>query len=244
MRVFISSVVAGMERLRDVAEAAAGVLRHEVIRSEDLSASPDSPQRVCLAEVRQAEVVVVLAGARYGATQPSGLSATHEEYREARDRCSVIVMVQEGVGREARQEEFLRELQDWAGGQYTASFSTSENLRDALTRALHELELSRATGPVDPGEMLERARALVPRERSGAVPQLAVAVAGGPSQTILRPSELEAAGLAEYLKREALFGAVRVLDSRHGTGHRIEGHQLMVERKRSVIPSGVAPLSR
>ncbi len=42
-------------------------------------------------------------GARYGAIQTPGLSATHEEYREVRERCSVLVMVQGGVEREDGQ---------------------------------------------------------------------------------------------------------------------------------------------
>ena len=235
MRIFISSVVAGMEPFRDAAAAAARVLGHDVIRSEALPASPDTPQRVCLAEVRQADVVVVLVGSRYGAVQPSGRSATEEEYREARDRCGVIVMVQDGVAREPREEQFLRELQDWAGGRYTAAFADIDGLRDALTRALHEFELSRAMGPSDPEEIVARALSLLPRERGGGEAQVAIAIAGGPSQAVLRPSQLESESLAEELKREALFGPHRVLDSRHGTEHRIEGHRLVIEQRRSLI---------
>lgn len=235
MRVFISSVVTGMEPFRDAAAAAARVLGHDVIRSEALPASPDTPQRVCLAEVRQADVVVVLVGGRYGAVLPSGRSATEEEYREARDRCGVIVMVQDGVAREPREEQFLRELQDWAGGRYTAAFADTDGLRDALTRALHEFELSRAMGPADPEEMVARALSLLPRERGGGEAQVAIAVAGGPSQAVLRPSQLESESLAEELKREALFGPHRVLDSRQGTEHRIEGHRLVLEQRNSLV---------
>src|SRR3546814_1752422 len=104
---------------------------------------------------------------RYVAPQSSCLSATHEEYREARERRPILVMVQDGVEREAEQAAFTREVQDWAQGHYTSSVANPDRLRDAVTRALHELELANATGPVDSDEMLQRAFTLLPDGRSG-----------------------------------------------------------------------------
>ncbi len=75
MRIFISSVISGMESFRDAVERAARTLGHEVLRAEDFGAQPDSPQIACLSAVRQAQAVILLIGDRYGATQPSGLSA-------------------------------------------------------------------------------------------------------------------------------------------------------------------------
>src|SRR3546814_9756554 len=92
---------------------------------------------------------------RYVAPQSSCLSATHEEYREARDRRPSLVMVQDGVEREAEQAAFTREVQDWAQGHYTSSLANPDPLRDAVTRALHELDLANATGPVDYYESLQ-----------------------------------------------------------------------------------------
>jgi hypothetical protein len=54
MKVFISSVISGMEEYREAAAKAARILKHEVLRSEDFGASPATPQRVCLAGVRAA----------------------------------------------------------------------------------------------------------------------------------------------------------------------------------------------
>lgn len=89
----ISSVIAGMEEYRAAAREAAESLGYIVIAAEDFGASPSSPQQVCLAGVRDADVVVLLLGARYGTPQRSGLSPTHEEYREARGRKPVLVFV-------------------------------------------------------------------------------------------------------------------------------------------------------
>jgi hypothetical protein len=129
MKVFISSVVSGMEEYRDAAARAARTLKHEVLRSEDFGASPTTPQRVCLAGVREADVVLLLIGHRYGTPQASGLSPTHEEFRDAQERGPILVFVQKGVDREEPQEAFLSEVQSWSSGLYTASFTTSEDLR-------------------------------------------------------------------------------------------------------------------
>jgi Domain of unknown function (DUF4062) len=95
MKVFVSSVIRGFEPFREAAVEAVRVLGHEPVRAEDFGASPDSPQQACLAGVRASDAVVLLLGARYGARQASGRSATHEEYLEARERCPVLVFVQE-----------------------------------------------------------------------------------------------------------------------------------------------------
>ena len=95
MRVFISSLITGFESLRDAAASASATLGHEPVRAEDFQASPDSPQQACLAGVRGSDVVVLILGERYGVVQQSGLSATHEEYRVARESRPVLVFIQQ-----------------------------------------------------------------------------------------------------------------------------------------------------
>lgn len=235
MKTFISSVIVGMEAFRDAAEAAARLLRHEVVRAEDFSASPATPQQACLRGVREADITVLLLGARYGAAQASGLSATHEEYREARERCPVIVLVQEEVAREPNQDAFVDEVQEWSQGHYTGTFRDAEALRDALTRALHDLELAAATGPVQPEEMLERASALIPRNRETHEARLVVATAGAPLQPILRPREIEDEAFADQLAQEATFGPHRVLDRSAGTETRVVAHSLVLDQPQASV---------
>ena len=110
MKVFVSSVISGFEHERDAVERAARTLGHDVIRAEEYPASPESPRRACLAGVREADVVVLLLGRRYGAPQASGISPTHEEYREAKDRSDVLAFVQKGVEYESAQRDFISEV--------------------------------------------------------------------------------------------------------------------------------------
>ncbi len=48
-KVFVSSVIVGMESFRGAAEEGARTLGYDVIRAEDFAASPRSPQEACLA---------------------------------------------------------------------------------------------------------------------------------------------------------------------------------------------------
>jgi hypothetical protein len=218
VKVFVSSVISGMEDFREAAVRGARALGHDIKRSEDFPAVAESPQQACLAGVRQADVVILLLGAAYGHRLDSGLSATHEEYREARDRRPVLAFVQEGVAREPAQDDFVTEVRQWQGGTLTAGFSTAEDLQAAVTRSLHDFEMSRRAGDVDEAEMLDRARALFPGRRGVTGASLALVVVGGPRQPVLRPAELEDPALESDLLQEALVGPSAVLSPSRGTG--------------------------
>jgi hypothetical protein len=71
VKVFISSVVSGFERVRDAAAAGIEAVDGTPTRSEDFGAVAASSQQACLAGVRDAEAVVLLLGARYGFVQPA-----------------------------------------------------------------------------------------------------------------------------------------------------------------------------
>lgn len=232
MKVFISSLVGGYGHYRAAAHEAIETLGHQVVRAEDFPASAGTPQQACLAAVRDSDLVVLLIGERYGAPQPSGLAATHEEYREARERKPVLVFVESGVTREPAQEAFLEEVQAWATGHFRASYSSAEELKTTLLRGLHDHELATSTGAVDEADLVDRATALLPhRQGFGGAAQLVVAVAGGPYQQVLRPAELGDASLSLDLQREAQFGAHRVLDPSEGTNRTIQGNGLVFEQR-------------
>jgi hypothetical protein len=213
VKVFISSVIREFEPFRDAAASAAKVLGHEVLRSEYLPAGPDPAERACLDLVRRSDVVVMLLGARYGATTTRALSPTHQEYREAREvNKDLLAFVQHGVEPEAQQKTFVDEVRAWATGSGIAVFTAPDDLRDAIIRSLKELELARAAGRVDADAMAERARARVGEiGRSLHAPSLVLAVAPGPSATLLRPHQMADAGFQRELEREALYGNPSVL---------------------------------
>ena len=97
MKIFVSSLILGMKSQRSQAREAIEALRHQPIMAEDFGARPSSPQVACLTGLRQSELIILILGARYGTPQESGLSATHEEYREARGNKPVLVFVEQGT---------------------------------------------------------------------------------------------------------------------------------------------------
>lgn len=235
MKVFISSLITGLEPIRAAARAAVVDLGHEVIMAEDFGAKPTSPQVACLDGVRQAGIVVLILGADYGAKQPSGISATHEEYREARQSRPVIAFVQEGVTRDDAEAAFVKEAQEWTGGLFRGGFSTPEDLKAKIGRAIHEVMLSRAAGPVDEGSLLERALSMLPEERRGYASSgrsLNVAIAAGPTQAILRPSRIEDAALAEALSQEIMYGPRALFARAKGATERVEDGCLVIGQER------------
>lgn len=231
VKVFISSLIGGYQDYRAAAVEAIETLGHQVVKAEDFPASSGTPQQACLAAVRDCDVVVLLLGERYGYVQSSGLSATHEEYREARERKPVPVFVEDVSQREGAQQAFLDEVQAWSTGQFRASFTTPGDLKTVIVRALHEHELATSAGPVDESEMLDRAVAMLPDEQAsswGGRPLLSFAVAGGPYQQVLRPVDLEDQDLAVSVQHEAFFGEHPVLDRNASSTTSIRGNTLVL----------------
>jgi hypothetical protein len=245
MNVFISSVIKGFEAERQAAADAASALGHAVIRSEDFGARASSAQTSCLQGVREADLTVLVLGARYGVVQPSGISATHEEFREARERTPMLIFVQEGVEREPPQETLVDEVRAWASGGTAATFRTVAELAKVVTRDLHRYELSRTAGAVDPHELQERARATVPSRgsRSGSGAKLHLGVAAGPSQQIIRPADLEGDALYRELAQLLQFGPAPVFDPEHGARRSMRDDALVIsQEEREVALDGAGTI--
>ena len=231
MKAFVSSVISGFESYRDAATEAVRNLGYEVVRAEDLGAATTSPQQACLAGVREADVTILLLGARYGVKQPSGLSATHEEYREARGLRPVLAFVQDNVQRDVEQTGFIEEVREWETGNLTVSFSTEDGLRGAVTRELHRLVVS-AAQPFDEQELLALAerRSDAP-SASRYAPQLVLSLALGPRQEMVRPGDLEDESFARDIQREAIFGTNTLFAVEAGTQTVLRGDWLVLAQE-------------
>ena len=135
--------------------------------------------------------MVLILGERYGVVQQSGLSATHEEYREARESRPVLVFIQQATQPEPRQLDFILEVQGWEHGHFTARFADADDLRSRVMRALHDFTLANEAAPLNEAELLDRARALLPTLHNTNQAAVFVAVAPGPTRAVLRPAQLE-----------------------------------------------------
>lgn len=246
MKVFVSSVIGGMEAFRAAAVTAIRALGHEPITAEAFVAGPTSPRVACLAGVRGADAIVLLLGARYGDSQPaSGLAPTHEEYREAKETRPIFAFVQGGITREPAQTAFVEEAQNWDRGLFRAGFSTPEQLQAAVTQALHRWELANAAAPVDVAELRARVIGLIPTgdrdEFRHAAAGLYLAVAGAPSQPILRPVEIEKPELRQEMLKHALFGEPAIFATGEASGKDIEDGAIVLTQEsgaRVVVTEG------
>lgn len=231
MRVFVSSVITGFESYRESVVTAVKALGDEVVRAEDFPASTLSPQVACLAGVRQADLVVLVLGERYGFPQPSGKSATHEEYEEARGSKPLLVFVQEETTMEPQQLNFRREVEAWQGGSFSKGFATPGELQARVTEAIHKHSLGLARGHIDEEEMAKRAERLLPQSERSHSAALALAVSWGPKQQILRPKLLDDAMFAKKLHQAARFGENAVFDEFAETKAAIRGDSLVLEQQ-------------
>ncbi len=198
--------------LRDAASDATAMLGYQPVRAEDYPASPFSAQVACLASVRSADAVVLILGSQYGSSQASGLSATHEEYREARETSRpVLAFIEEADQPESQQADFIQQVRDWEQGHYTASFRDATDLRTRVAQGLHQHLLTQAATPLEQDELERHALALIapPAYTSGTLQVLSIV--GGPSQLVIRPAELESRQLSHYLQDEAHRGPDAVL---------------------------------
>lgn len=228
MKVFISSLISGMEEERAVVKRAIELFRHRAVMAEDFGARPSSPQVACLAGVREADLIVLILGERYGARQASGSSATHEEYREAQGNKPILVFLH-GTDPEPDQAAFIQEVSGWEQGLFRAPFSNPQELGDRVAQALHDYELANAASPLDPDGLAQRAKAMLPEvDRNYSDASLHLAVAAGPRMAVLRPAEIEAGDLAAALEQQALFGSPPLFDRRIGTNTRLDDHALVV----------------
>jgi len=213
MKVFISSLIGGMEPYRAAAKAAIESLGFEAVMAEGFGAQPVSSQVACLQGIRASDAVVLILGERYGVPQASGLSPTHEEFREARDSKPIFAFKLAGIDPEAPQAGFIDEAGAWEAGLFREEVDSPQMLAARVARKLHEWTVSRAAGTVDGRELLDAALSVLPAQQRGYYSQtgaVIVAVAGGPRQTILRPSDMDAPLLSADIKQAMLFGPVRL----------------------------------
>lgn len=167
-RVFLSSKIMGLEEFREAALLAIESLDLEALRAEAQPARPGTPQTVCLELVRQAEVVVLLLGREYGQIQPSGLSATEEEFQEAvRLRRPVLAFVV-AQDFDHQQKDFVSRARAWEGGTFGPTCLTPATLQAQVVRALLGIQSS-VPEPHVKERVSAALREVLPDERSGVI---------------------------------------------------------------------------
>ena len=157
-RVFISSTYEDMKDYRNAAADALTNIQAIPMGMERFTATTQPVIDRCYDEIRQCQFCVSIIGFRYGSLyKDSGLSYSELEFNEAeRLGIPILVFIRKGtydsdkinVEDLTRLDRFKRKLQNSANNRLCAYFTTTEDLRDKLTRALQD-EFNRKNDNVD-----------------------------------------------------------------------------------------------
>lgn len=140
MRVFVSSVMTGFSGMREAARDGVTAARCVPVMAEDFGAQPTPSRNACLDAVKSADLFLLIVGERRGFEAPSGKSVVEEEFDEARRRGKqILVFVQLGVQREPKLQSFVDGVSTYVGGWFYATFSTPDDLREAISGALSQV---------------------------------------------------------------------------------------------------------
>lgn len=158
LAVFISSVQKEFAAVRAAVKRAVEVLHMRPLMAELVGARPESPRRALLDEVRAADVLVLIVGARYS-------KPTEDEFNEAKRLGRPIIVLRQRVALEPEQEAFLdRVAGGWAGGRMWAEFDDAKDVFEVAVEALSALSADRRRSELAPAAR-ERARELAGGER-------------------------------------------------------------------------------
>ncbi len=135
--VFVSSVIGGFEEVRDAAAVGVSAAGLYPIRSENLSADPESSRRALLDQVAAAEYYLLLMGPRYGDPGANGMSPTEEEYEEAVRLGKPVLVLVQTEDMESRQRDFLERIRGtWGDGVFYGTFSDAFDIGARVADAL------------------------------------------------------------------------------------------------------------
>ena len=139
-RIFISSLARDeMGAIRQGARDAVDSLGMFPVMFETQPASDHNSRRALLDLIPGCDAYLLLLGAKYGEPMESGLSPTEEEFEAAlASGRPILGLVQEGVDREARQQEFVDRVRgSWEGGHFAPAFTGTNDIVAAVVRTLN-----------------------------------------------------------------------------------------------------------
>jgi hypothetical protein len=146
-RIFVSSLARGkMGAIRQGGRDGVESLGMHPVMFETQPASDQNSRRALLDQIPDCDAYLLLLGAEYGKPMQSGLSPTEEEFDEAlRSGRPILALVQEGVEREERQQQFVERVRgSWEGGHFAPAFTGSGDIVATVVRTLNAW---RSSGP-------------------------------------------------------------------------------------------------
>jgi Domain of unknown function (DUF4062) len=161
LSVFVSSVQSDYGAIRGAVRRAIEILHMRPLMAELVGARPESSQRALLDLVAEADVFVLIAGARYSAP-------TEDEFNEAQRLGRPIVVLKQRVVLESEQQAFVdRVAAGWVGGRMWAEFDDEHDILEVAVEALSNLGQDRRRSELGPAAQQRAADLAVGERRQG-----------------------------------------------------------------------------
>jgi len=184
-KVFISSVIGDFESFRQAAKQAVELTGHQTIMSEQFGARAYSSEIACTHEVEQSDIYILIMGERYGSKTPEDISVTHAEYQTALATNKPVLTFTHNIEMEPEQQAFRLEVENFQQGFNRAGFSTPEELKDEIIKALIQHDAMRQAAPQeDFKQRVETATKTMSNDYYDREPELALAFWPQPMQAI------------------------------------------------------------
>ncbi|MBS3764365.1 MAG: DUF4062 domain-containing protein, partial [Planctomycetes bacterium] len=135
--------------------------------AEDFTAQPNSPRTACLEGVRKSDIYLGILGKRYGAPVDSGLSATEEEFQEARERGIPTLWFAKDCERDEAQTAFFERISSYENGYYIKFFNTPDELGDCVAHALRKNFGEPSMYNLDQQKATKLLKQRIPTEKTG-----------------------------------------------------------------------------
>lgn len=224
VKIFLSSVRAGLEVERDALPGLIKALGHDPVRFEDFTAQAVPSRQACIQGIEASDVYLLILGPHYGNKLPeTGQSATHDEWVTAqRIGLPRYVFRKTGIELDPEQATFEKTLGDYGSGRFYRTFGDVTELQTAVAGVLRELSAAPdplgfkpLSGPVsiqwwnDP----DMNRGFTNSQR----PRLEVHIAplgGAPLSGRLLEQVLD--GLPNHVRASGLVSATEALETGHG----------------------------
>ncbi|MFN3242963.1 MAG: DUF4062 domain-containing protein [Planctomycetota bacterium] len=225
--MFLSSVMSGMESMREAAVAACDSLDIRVTKAEDFQSDPASPRGACLRGVGSTDGFLLLIGPSYGTPLQSGKSATEEEFDEAVRLRKEVFVFRTAEQLDDEQAAFLKRVGDWQGGHFYRTCMTPAALQRDIVKALRAWSSQPETSEVDSLVQQNLVRVTPGIERgymSTSGPWLAVS--WSPNQRLFLDDDLVFERLPEIVGDRLVAGPSRLLNRRPSAS--TEEHGLLI----------------
>lgn len=145
-RVFVSSTMEDLADVRNAVAETIGKYGAEPVMFETLGARSEDSRQAYTTEVRRSDIYLGILSRRYGTRLPSGYSATHEEYEEARKhRKEILLFLDESVPQSERDGHLNRWIQELYNFHVVSKFDGMADLTEKVQTSLDELARERLT---------------------------------------------------------------------------------------------------